>query len=138
MSAASKKRGQRLWALFTNTPLLSDIEQWSALIEGRDMLPAEQRQPRAPEEAKGPGWDTSNPTPQHCAFAQQGHDHLTVYFIFASCTREQAERLRRAMVNGESTADWEWPLTHAPKLIQRLNWNDRQEAWRLLGGGGLP
>lgn len=138
MSAASKKGGQRLWALFTATPLLSDTEQWSALVEGRNMLPAAQRQPREPEKPKGPGWDTSNPPPRHCAFAQRGHDHLTVYFIFANCTAAQAARLRKAMQEGADTSGWEWPLTHAPKIIQRLNWNDRQEAWRLFGEGGEP
>ena len=127
MSAASKKGGQRLWALFTATPHLSDTERREAKADARQWSkPTAKRL-----------WDVDHPSPRHCAFAQRGHDHLTVYFIFSNCTAEQASRLRRAMEDGTDTTDMEWPLTHASKIIRRLSWNDRQEAWRLLGEGGM-
>jgi hypothetical protein len=128
MSAASKKGGQRLWALFTSTPRLSGCEQREAKADARQWTQPKQEKL----------WDVDRPSPRHCAFAQRSQDHLSVYFIFSFCTAAQAARLRKAMEEGADTSDWEWPLTHAPKIIQRLSWNDRQEAWRLLGEGGEP
>lgn len=150
MSGARQERGQRLWALFTDENQLTDAQANHARAEGRRIVNPTERQRKAQDKRwngravdqtpkpKQRAFDPAKPTPKQRAFAQQGHDHLTVYFIFSEMTAKQASRLREAMAQGDPVSDWPWPMTHADAIMRRLSWNDRQEAWRLFGEGGKP
>lgn len=129
MSAAKQERGQRLWALFTETPQLTKHQQQRARSAARKW-----HQPKSVARQ----WNLDRPSLKHCSFAQRGHYHLTTYFIFSQMTEQDVAQLRQRIENGESTKDLPWPMTYADRIMGHLSWNDRREAWRLFSEGGLP